>query len=158
MITIDETALPMRKLQDLQTRKALTTICGQTEPIATLHETKRVVNILDAKYEKADLPKLISDNCTHLDSSKQKELLALLSNFNELFDGSLGDWKTEPVSLGLKEGATPFHGRPFPVPVIQRDILKMEVKRLVELGVLKWQGASEWTLPTFIIPKENGQV
>ena len=55
MITIDEIiALPMRKL-------TLTTICSQMEPIATLHETKRVVKILDAKYEKANLPKVISD-------------------------------------------------------------------------------------------------
>ena len=98
---------------------------------------------MDAKYEKSDLPKVIRDNCTHLDSDQQKELLALLSNYNELFDGSLGDWKTKPVSLEIKEGATLFHGRLVPVPIIYRDILKKEVKRLVELGVLKWQGASE---------------
>ena len=40
MTTIDEIALPRRKLQNLQTQNALTTICGQTVPIATLHETK----------------------------------------------------------------------------------------------------------------------
>ena len=98
---------------------------------------------MDAKYEQADLPKVISDNCAHLDSNQQKELLALLSNFNELFDGSLGDWKTKHVSLELKEGATPFHGRPFPVPLIHRDSLKKEIERLVKLEVLKWQDASE---------------
>ena len=45
MVTIDEIALPMRKLQNLQTGNALTTIYGQTEPIATLHETKWAVKI-----------------------------------------------------------------------------------------------------------------
>ncbi len=40
MITIDEIALPMRKLQDLQTQNALTTIYCQMELIATVHETK----------------------------------------------------------------------------------------------------------------------
>ncbi len=108
---MDEIDLPMRQWQNLQTQNALTTIYGQKEPIATLHETKRVVKILGAKYEKADLPKVMSNNCAHLDSNQQKNLLALLANFNELFDGSLGDWKTKPVSLELKEGATLFHGR-----------------------------------------------
>ena len=111
---------------------------------------------LDTKYEKAHLLKVISDNCTHRNSNQQKELLTFLSNFNELFEGSLGDWKTKPVSLKIKEGAAPFHGRPFPVSGIHRDTLKKENKRLVELGVLKWQGASEWVSSTFIIPKRNG--
>ena len=101
MITIDEIALPMRKLQNLQTWNALTAIYGQTEPIATLHETKQAVKMLDANYEKADLHKLISNNCANLDGNQQKNLLVLLSNFNELFDGSLDGWKTKPVSLEI---------------------------------------------------------
>ena len=51
--------LPMRELKNLQTRNALITTYGQTEPIATQHETKHVVKILDAKYEKVHLPKVI---------------------------------------------------------------------------------------------------
>jgi len=43
MIIIDEIILPMRKLKNLQSQNALTTIYGHTEPIATLHETKRMV-------------------------------------------------------------------------------------------------------------------
>ena len=136
-MTINEIDLPIRNLKNLQTRNALTTIYCQTEPNATLHETKRVVKILDAKYEKADLPKVISDKCTHLNSSQQKELLALLSNYNKLFESSLGGWNTKPVSLELKEGATLFHDRPFPAPVIHRDTLKKKVERLVELEGLK---------------------
>jgi len=48
MITIYEIILPMRQLKNLQSRKALTTIYSHTEPIATLHETKHMVTILDA--------------------------------------------------------------------------------------------------------------
>ena len=43
MITINEIVLPMRKLKNLQTRNALTTIYGQTEPIATQRETMCMV-------------------------------------------------------------------------------------------------------------------
>jgi hypothetical protein len=38
-----------------------------------------------------------------------------------LLDGTLGDWKTEPVSSELKEGAKPYHRRPYPVPKIYRE-------------------------------------
>ena len=43
MINIDEIILSIRKFKNLQSRNALTTIYGHTEPIATLHETKRMV-------------------------------------------------------------------------------------------------------------------
>ena len=49
-----------------------------------------MVQILDAKYEKEDLPKLVKDNCAHLDSSQQEDLLALLNKYDALFDGTLG--------------------------------------------------------------------
>ncbi len=72
-----------------------------------------------------------------------------------LFDGTLGDWKTKPVSFQLKEGVSPYHGQAFPVPkVCKKNIIK-EVERLCHLGVLERQPASEWALPSFIIPKKD---
>ena len=86
------------------------------------------------------------------------QLLHLLQKYEQLFDGTLGDWKTTPVKLELKEGIRPFHGRAYPVPFIHKHTLKKEVERLESIGVLKWEGASEWGSPTFIIPKKSGQV
>ena len=114
-----------------------------------------MVRILNAKYKQADPPKVVRDNYTHLDSGQKEDFLVLLGKFDELFDGTLGDWKTEPVSLEIKEGANPFHGRPVPAPVIHRYTLRIEDDILVELGVLKWQGASEWASPTFIIVRKG---
>ena len=74
------------------------------EPKSTLDATQRVVKILDAKYEKADLNAVVADNCKHLCVPDQEKLLKLLTDFKDLFDGRLGDWDTEPVSLKLKEG------------------------------------------------------
>ncbi len=65
-------------------------------------------------------------------------MLKLLTKFEDLFDGTLGDWDTEPVSLKLKEGAKPYHSRPFPTPKAHKETLKKEVQRLCELGILKW--------------------
>jgi hypothetical protein len=75
-----------------------------------------------------------------------------------LFDGTLGDWKTKPVSFQLKEGASPYHGRAFPVPKIHKDVLIKEIERLCKLGVLERQHYSEWALPSFIVPKKNNTV
>ncbi len=70
-----------------------------------------------------------------------------------LFDGTVGDWKTKPVSFQLKEGVSPYHGQAFPVPKVHKEIIIKEVERLCQLGVLEKQPASEWATPSFIIPK-----
>jgi hypothetical protein len=75
-----------------------------------------------------------------------------------LFDGTLGDWKTKPVSFQLKEGVSPYHGQAFPVPKIHKDTTIKEVERLCKLEVLERQPASEWASPLFIIPKKNRTV
>ena len=84
-------------------------------------------------------------------------MLKLLQEFEELFDGTLGDWDCNTVSLQLKEGAQPYHGRLFPIPKnMWRQ--KEEIQRLCNLEVLKWQADSEWASPTFIIPKKDNTV
>ena len=69
------------------------------EPHSTHEVTQRVVHILGAKYEKADLQSVVSTNCTHLSLQDQNKLLELLTEYEELFEGTLGDWNTEPVSF-----------------------------------------------------------
>jgi len=128
------------------------------EPKSTLEATKRVVKILEAKYEKADLNVVVNEHCGHLTSSEQEKLLKLLTEFEDLFDGTLGDWDTEPVSLELKEGARPYHGRPYPTSKVHQPTQKKEVERLCQLGVLKWEAESEWALPSFIVPKQDHPV
>ncbi len=75
-----------------------------------------------------------------------------------LFEGTLGDWKTKPVSFQLKEGVSPYHGQVFPVQKIHKDTIMKEVERLCKLGVLERQPAFEWALPSFIIPKKDKTV
>jgi hypothetical protein len=115
--------------------------------------TPRVVHILDAKYEKTDLQSVVSTNCTHQSLQDRNKLLELLIEYEELFDGTLGDWKTKPVSFGLKEDAKAYHGRPFPVPRVHKKIIK-ELHRLCDLGVLEFQPTSEWASASFITPKQ----
>jgi hypothetical protein len=93
------------------------------------------MQILDAKYKKADLQSIVRDNCKHLSADQQKKLLQLLKKYGLFFDGTLCDWKTKPVSFQLKEGVSPDHGQAFPVPKIHKDTIMKEVERLCKLGV-----------------------
>ena len=73
----------------------------------------------------------------HLTIGEQKMLLALLTKFEELFDGTLDDWDTPPVKLKLKPNTVPYPNRVYPVPFIHKETLIKEVPRLEKLGVLK---------------------
>ncbi len=128
------------------------------EPQSMQEATKWIVHILDTKYEKADLWSVVSTNCTHLSLPDQNKLLELLTEYEELFDGTLGNWNTKPVSFELKEGAKPYHGRPFPIPKSCKETTMKELNRLCELGVLEFQPTSEWASPSFIIPKKDNTV
>ena len=96
----------------------------------------RLKKILDAKYEAADLAKVVSA-CDYLNADEQSQLLTLLRKYEHLFDGTLGTWNNEPYNIELKEGAKPYHSRPFPIPKVHEHTLKVELNRLVEIGVLK---------------------
>jgi RNase H-like domain found in reverse transcriptase/Reverse transcriptase (RNA-dependent DNA polymerase)/Retroviral aspartyl protease len=133
----------------------LINIDSESQPIK--EATNRVKKIIEAKYEKANIKEIAYD-CKQLDKTKQIQLLHLLEKHEDLFDGTLGHWKDRPYDIKLKEGAKPYHARPYPVPKIHEATLKMEVDRLCSLGVLKKINRSEWGSPTFIIPKKDGTV
>ncbi len=125
---------------------------------STQDATKPVKRILDAKYQIADIQSIVRDDCKHLRVDQQKKLLQLLKKYELLFDGTLTDWKTKPVLFQLREGESSYHGQAFPVPKIHKDAIIKEVERLCKLGVLERQPASEWALPSFIIPKKGRTV
>jgi len=163
MITLDEIELPMRSIEQLPSSRKKAWVLSNSlakskEPKSIEEATQRAVRILDANYKKADLQAIVNDNCTHLSSNDQKKLLELLTEFEPLFDGTLGAWKTTPVTFELKEGVKPYHGRTFPIPHFHKETIMKEIKRLCELGVLEWQPSSEWAAPSFIQAKKNGTV
>jgi hypothetical protein len=118
MITVDEGKLPMQNITYLQGSSTLRALklnhSLAMELQSTQDATKRVTWILDAKYKKADLQAIVRDDCMHLSADHQKKLLQLLKKFESLFDGTLGDWKTKPISFQLREGVSPYYDRSFP--------------------------------------------
>ncbi len=74
-ITIGSILLPMRNIINLQIKPSVTRALKHNtfqaqEPISTQKATKRVIEILDAKYDKANLPEIVKDTCPHLTPSQ----------------------------------------------------------------------------------------
>ncbi len=73
------------------------------------------MKILNTKYEKADIAKIVSTHCTYLGNLEQDNLVKLLLEFKDLFDDTLRNWQTEPMSFDLKGGVKPYHGWAYPI-------------------------------------------
>ena len=86
-----------------------------------------MVKIIDTTYTKAGL-KQVADNATHLNVELKTHLLSLLKDFEDVFDGTLGDWETGPVNLDLKPGSKPINSRHFLVPIIIKIFFYKELK------------------------------
>ena len=57
------------------------------------------------KYAPQDIDSIV-DKCVDLTNKERGGLTKLLTKFETLFDGSLGEWKTEPIDLKLKDEET----------------------------------------------------
>ena len=68
-------------------------------------------SILDAKYEKVDIEKVVEEECSHLDAKQKEELKALILKHSKLFDGTLGKYPGEPMHIELEKDAVPVHKR-----------------------------------------------
>jgi hypothetical protein len=95
MIIVDEVKLPMRNINYLQGSSTIRALrlnhSLAMEPQSTQDATKRGTQILDANYKRADLQLIVKDKCKHLTTDQQKKLLQLLTKYESLFDGTLGD-------------------------------------------------------------------
>ena len=147
----------MRQVDQIHAELNLTHLSLQQDTPSTADMLTRATRILDADYQKTNLADLCKDQ-QHLSTAEQTKLLTLLQRYEHLFDGTLGDWQGPEVGLELRPDAKPHHARPFPIPQIHDRAMRIEVERLVMLGVLEECHESEWAAPSFIIPKKNGTV
>ena len=91
------------------------------DPITT--DAERIQNLVKSKYCPADLNKIATE-CHLLNTDQQEALHQLLNKFAHLFDGTLGNWKTDTGGFGTKR----YHAKPYPVPHSQEQLLKDEVQ------------------------------
>ena len=87
---------------------------------------ERLKQILDAKYEAADLDEVMKTQ-NQLNEKEKPQLEALLPECESLFEGTLGKWTGSPIKLKLNKDAEPYHARAFPLPKCHANTLKIEV-------------------------------
>ena len=126
------------------------------EPASTREATEIMVKIINSTYAKADLEQVVNDS--QINSEERTLLLSLIKYFEDLFDGTLGDWATEPVYLELKPDSKPFNSRYYLVPRINKETVHKDLNILVEIGFLTQLQQSQYGTPVFIIPKKEGNV
>ena len=114
----------------LSQNKMLQVVMQTAEPASVKEVTDRLVKILDSTYVNSDLKQVV-DNTTHLNAAERTQLIRILKYFEDLFDGTLGDWYTDPVDLELNPGSKPFNSKYYPVPRINKEAFCKELKLLV---------------------------
>jgi hypothetical protein len=110
MIIWEEGKMPM-KTRDSTSKNSFFV----KEPDALHEEADKMSKILDAKYQKADL-KNIAEITKGLTEEPQTQLWQFLNKYENLFDGTLGNWKGADYRIELREGVKPYHAKPYSVP------------------------------------------
>ena len=62
--------------------------------------------------------------CQNLKVIQRNKLLKLLHKFKELFNGTIGTYKTDPVYFELRNNTKPIFSRPYPVLKLHMEIFK----------------------------------
>ena len=76
------------------------------EPIVTQQATERMIKIFDSKYKKENLKAIVA-RAKHLNQIEKDLLYKLLLKYEDIFDGLLREWKTEPVDFKMIDRAQP---------------------------------------------------
>ena len=94
----------------------------------------------------------------HLTEVQRTDLGKALQGFDILFDNKLGLYPHKKINIELFPDSKPYHVRPYSVPMVHEEAFLKELKHLLDIGVLRKCGPTEWACPTFIIPKKDGRI
>jgi hypothetical protein len=159
----DTDTIPMKDRGILSSVEALIKVYMSANKSKTLRdEYSRATKILDAEYKPASLDVVIKI-CENHHVEEQHQLNISPQKFEKIFDGKLGEFNMEPISLQLMDpNCKPIHARAYTVPKSAEQQLhhSKKILRLVDIGVLEEETeySSEWASPSFAIPKKNGTI
>lgn len=82
----------------------------------------------------------------------------IIKQYSSVFSDKLGKYTKGKFSLHLKEGASPVHYKPRPVPYAMRTGIEDELYRLVDEGIIEPIESSDWASPIVPVLKTNRQI
>ncbi|XP_037929169.1 uncharacterized protein K02A2.6-like [Teleopsis dalmanni] len=75
-----------------------------------------------------------------------------------IFSSKLGRCTLFKAEIRLKSDAKPKFFKPYNLPFAKREDVRIEIDRLVNIGVLKAIRSSVWAAPTVVVSKPNGKL
>ena len=113
--------------------------------------------IKESKYEPANLDK-VTEAQVSMNPEQKGKFRSMLQRMKKLFLRTKGKWKGAKVSIELKKDAKLVQNKPYKVPQAHVKVFKQEIDRLVDIGLFTKVELSEWSSPTFCIPKKDGRI
>ena len=88
--------------------------------------TKRSNAVLDDKYEKVDLDKVMKNKCQHLTETQRNELLKLLQKLKSCSIEYLVTGKVSSI-IRIKNDVELISSKSYPVPKVHKEISKSKL-------------------------------
>ena len=86
-------------------------------------------------------------------------LSKLMFPFTSIMKKTVGDYKNMKVSFEMDKNKSPYHSKPYRIPVTQINLMKRAINEIVKNKTLsEYNGHSPWAVPTFGMPKKNDGV
>ena len=101
----------------------------------------------------ADLEQVVA-NSIQLNYDEIIKLMIILTEFEDLFDDTFGEWDTDHVDIVLRPDSKTVNSKYYPVPRIMKETFRKELQRLVGILVLTPVKQSQYGTPLFIIPNK----
>lgn len=81
-----------------------------------------------------------------------------MDEFRVLFDGQLGKYKCDKISLSLIEGAKPVFIKPRPVPLALKERVNKQLEEWETQGVIQLVEDNPWGTPLVPVLKGEGGI
>ena len=82
----------------------------------------------------------------------------IISEFSNLFDGKLGEYKYRKIRLQVKDGTQPKYCKARPVPFAFLKKVEKELEVMLKQGIISPTESTEWGTPVVPVLKPNGTV
>ncbi|KAL0838995.1 hypothetical protein ABMA28_016992 [Loxostege sticticalis] len=175
-IQVVETASVIVKVQGVATNTLFMVLPGATESLLGMnfirdagmmldfekgHYSLRSTGLFKLKFERDNNPVVTSTiglrECegTLLSSAEREKLAALLEENSDIFNtgGGPTPFAVHRIDTG---NATPISTPPYRVTPAKKEIIRAEIDKMLELGVIE-EAESEWASPVVLVPKKNGE-